>query len=242
MGKNPVIINKVVTIIFEQAREKTWVRYMLLISAMVGIITFTFYVTNGVYNWVNNNFLLPRRIYLNLIKGDKKMPLKSNHTLVPIFEEIKKDIPVVLKFRLTQDNKDSPEITTIFIDFPTTADVSPISYNRWSWIRTNAPANQYSLDCSYFRFAKGADWDLPAFNVTFKDVDLLYFTYSIIGSGVNEIRRTFIIGDPAKYQQTNSSILDVSSLVIETPDIYNTATPPTVKVESFVIQNTEEIE
>lgn len=205
-----------------------------LIAAFLAIIAFLILTVPSsilkLRNWVDNTFLFSRRIYLNLAEQDWKIQLDRNYQVITILKEIKENVPVILRFSLTQNNKDAPEITTIFINFHLTAEVTPISYKGWSWERTNAPGNQYSLDCSYPRLASGSDWDLPPFDIKFKEVGLIPFKYSIVGNKMNKIERKFVIDTRGNYQEVDNP---EGVTIFLGMDTRNTATPELVKVETF---------
>lgn len=163
----------------------------------------------GVYDW-NKNRVNPDKIYLGIWSGTKDIiRLNRDKKSISYFEEILKDKPVQLKFVLIQDNINSPEITQIFITFPKDSVVKPISDRSRSWERTNSLENEYSYNW-YQPAPKGKPYNLPYFDVAFQaiDEDKIFFEYSIIGNGMEKIRRSFIIDTIKKFERSQKATGD----------------------------------
>lgn len=181
-----------VTIIIEKARENAVVRYILVLSAAITILRFPTDLLSKGYDFVSYKFLIPNRIYLNL--SDWKIPLDKDGKIITAPQEIKAGNQMTLRFSLTQGNKEAPEISKILVNFPLDAEITSDHWGKWTWERTNTTsANQYSLECSFYRFTHGSDWNLPALYVTFKKTGLINFRYMIIGNRMEKVDRAFTI-------------------------------------------------
>lgn len=146
--------------------------------------------------------ITPEKIYLNLWETNKKIPLKVDGITVPPINEIKNNEPTVLRFALTQENRNPPQITKIFVTFPQDileADISPIVAEGWNWKRNNDSEITYYLDFKDIP-AKGPLYNLPAFKVKIQKRKLLLFKYKIIGNKIDLIERSFTINPELKYQ------------------------------------------
>lgn len=148
------------------------------------------------------NVIYPDKIYLSLWETGRKVPINDFTPEIPPIIPIKPNESVTLRFVLTQNNVNSPQITSILLTFPDDAKVEPIPYDGWSWIRNNDVANRYFLNFTTSQvIASGSDCNLPPFNVVFKKVGLLSFSYQIIGNKMKPIRREFIINTERKYEE-----------------------------------------
>jgi len=153
----------------------------------------------GIVAWFNR--INPYEIYLSLWETGKQIPLINSSMVVPSLKEIKEDEPVILRFALTQSNISSPQITTIYLTFPSDAKVEPDKSEWGWWERNNDDKNTYFISYSSTApFVKGALYTLPALKVTFKKVGLINFDYRIIGNKMNPIDRKFTIDTRMSYE------------------------------------------
>lgn len=234
----PIIISQIVNYYLGWKKEHPFWNLLAKVALVLIIFTAVFLTIPQVVNNIRN-IIDPKKIYLNIWEYGKKMPLNKNGIVVPPINEIKKDEPTTLRFTLTQGNVNSPQITKIFITFPLDADVRPISYEGWNWEKTNsAEKNQYSLDYPTQPPAKGTDYNLPAFNVTFKTIGWLPFEYSIIGNKIDPITRAFTIDAMSTYQKWQSTTSDnvTSGITVRLGgNTSNTATPSVISPDTSII-------
>lgn len=196
---NDVNINvtQAVNFIGEFSKRHRIIATLSAISAAL-IIWWTFIQIINYYA----NVVYPDKIYLSLWETGKKVPINDFTSEIPPITPIKPNEPVTLRFVLTQNNTNSPQITSILLTFPDEAKVEPIPYEGWSWVRNNDIANRYFLNFSTAQIiAKGADCNLPAFSVTFKRAGQLAFSYQIISNKIKPIHRKFIINTELKYEE-----------------------------------------
>ena len=161
----------------------------------------------------------PDKIYLNLSDWNISLKDKAQKVFRP---DIVANSPITLRFSLTQDNSNPPQITVIAIDFPVNAVVDPDkSYRNWQWERTNSRGkNEYSINYPSQPPTQGSNKDLPAFSVTFKETAPLPFEYRIEGAKLDKpIERRFIIYPTKQLTQQQP----------ENSDSRNSATPPVVE-------------
>ena len=148
------------------------------------------------------NVVYPDQIYLSLWETSKKVPINDFTPEIPPIVPIKANESATLRFALTQNNTNSPQITSILLTFPSNAKVEPIPYQGWSWVRNNDVANRYFLNFTSSQvLASGSDYNLPAFNVIFKTVGKLPFSYQIIGNKIKPIHREFVINTELNFNE-----------------------------------------
>lgn len=197
MNDTKINVTQVVNIIGEFSKEHpikaTLSGIVLIITLLVGGIQLHDYVANLTF---------PDQIYLSLWETGKKVPINDFTPEIPPIVPIKANEPVTLRFALTQNNINSPQITSIILTFPSNARVEPISYQGWSWVRNNDAANRYFLNFTSSQvLASGSDYNLPAFNVIFKTVGKLPFSYQIIGNKIKAIHREFVINTELNFNE-----------------------------------------
>ncbi len=194
------------------------------------------------------NVVYTDQIYISLWETGKKVPINEWNLEIPTIVPIKPNEPVILRFILTQNNVNSPQITTILLTFPDDARVEPISYEGWTWIRNNDKANRYFLNFSNLQvLASGTDYNLPAFSVTFKSTGLLSFSYQINGNKINPIRKEFTINTERNYDEeearklnpwTNESSPDTFKIfVIDSGNDANSVTPMSDVTSRFDVKS-----
>lgn len=210
MSKNTFIMVKVImqTINNYRALKKEKPLWNLLEKSLIiiGLATFLMLTIPQIVDR-RKNIIYPEKIYLSIWETGKEIPLNIADITVPPINEIKENKPTILRFALTQDNFNPPQITKIFITFPPEADVSPIPYKGWTWERNNDTELTYFLSYPTEDIpVKGGLYNLPPFEIEFKEVKLLPFKYSIIGNKINPIERQFIINPELKYEDYLSRI------------------------------------
>lgn len=194
-----------------------------------GIIIITFVcvtvpiVINNIRNRIDSS-----KIYLRIYETGWSIPLDVDGIVISIPQDIEENKPIALRFGLTQDNYNPPIIRQIFITFPSDADVKPIPDKGWSWELNNDIEKTYFLNFPEEAGGmKGVLDTLPPFEVKFKNVKALNFKYSIVAVKIEQpIRRVFTIDQTQKQQYKEL-------ISTESVDIYNTATPPTVKFRNW---------
>lgn len=229
MGNN-IKINEVAIFIVQKAKDNPLIRYILLFSALVGILTFFCKIVVGIFNIVDYHFLAPSNVHLVLGEGNWRIPLSNNHQIVMLPYNIEKDKEITMRFTLAQRNKNTPEIAKIFINFPSSAKVYPIPYKGWTWEPTNSSGNQYSLECSFYRFIRDTDWNLPALNVRFNQLSPMLFKYYIIGNKMKKIEKIFSIDISGKYKGKQGELQNYNEATsdIVASKVYGEASPVTV--------------
>ena len=182
------------------------------------------------------NVVYPDQIYLSLWETGKKIPIYDYTSQIPPVSPIKPNETVTLRFILTQNNTNAPQITSIFLTLPDDAKATPIPYNGWSWERNNDVANRYFLNFTTVQIpANGEDYNLPALNVVFPNVGRLPFSYQIISNKLKPIRRDFAINTALKYDEwiTKGQYYPMgeTNVPMVSGNNYNSATPQTVMVQ-----------
>ncbi len=181
-----------------------------IITILITILS-TFWLCIQINEYFANK-IYSKKIYLSLWETGKKVPINDSNIEIPSIVPINYNTPVTLRFLLTQDNVNSPQITSILLTFPDDAIVEPIPYEGWAWARNNDVSNTYFINFSPLQIiASGVDCNLPVFKIVFKKAGLLPFIYRINGNKIKSIRKEFIINTELKYEQwlTNKQNYDL---------------------------------
>ncbi|MFH1846657.1 MAG: hypothetical protein ABH869_03780 [Candidatus Omnitrophota bacterium] len=138
------------------------------------------------------------KIYLsvfNLFGDQEEISINGKGNKEIIFEgELKKGETKRIRFHLNQENKKTPRIGLIFINFPENVEVKIPDGENSLWLKTGYVENQYVYNCSPpSLFLKDVRWNLQHLNVLFTKIDDLKFSYSIVGENMDTITRKFII-------------------------------------------------
>lgn len=127
----------------------------------------------------------------------------------PVFTpyEIKPGVSQRIQFSLIQNNKNAPPIKTIQIKFPDTAEVKPLpDVDGRTWQPSNTEHWYFIHYSSDNPFTSGQTWDLPMFDVTFKDTKFMPFEYKIFINKMDNIERKFSLTSGTDYKYTESAI------------------------------------
>lgn len=211
------------------------------VVSLIAVISTCLTILNGANQLHDSfiNFVYPDKIYLSLWETGKKIPIKDYPFEIPPITPIKPNEPITLRFILTQDNTNAPQIVSITLTFPDDAKVTPIPYNGWSWERNNDVANRYFLNFTSSQvLANGSDYNLPALNVIFPKVGQLPFSYQINSNKLKPIRRDFTINTALKYDEwkTKRQYYPMGENVPIVSQYYpSSATPQTVMVRTIDI-------
>ncbi len=227
-NKQHAMLTNVVNKNKKKKDESTTTKIRKFLTDFIIIVSFLFLTVPTIINNIKNK-IDPSKIYLNICETGWSIPLNRSSQIIRIPKNIGNDEPVILRFGLTQNNYNPPVIRQIFITFPADAEIKSISYKGWDWERSNDSKNRYFLNYAGGA-AKGPLYNLPAFEVKFKNPQELAFEYDIVGDRFNPIHRTFTIDATQKYSLDNLTVTDAV-------DVYNTASPPVVKVRNMGDKN-----
>ena len=226
MSNTNINITQIVNhIIIEPAKRHPVIAFITILGICIGIVTGSVTLYDRFVNAIYSN-----KIYLSLWETGKKVPITEIVSTIPPITPIKINEPTALRFVLTQDNTNSPQISTIFLTFPNDAKITPIPDNGWSWVRNNDVANTYFLNFTTLQvLARGSDCNLPALNVVFEKVGQLPFSYKIVGNKINPIERHFSIDTTRTYDEwLENGYTFLTHATFDPPVSYNTASAPTV--------------
>jgi hypothetical protein len=185
-------------------------KWRLLIIALLILLVFPYQYSKEV-----GGKIVRSKIYLSYVEQHEKIPLIERYNpIMTIYKDIQKDERIGLRFAIVQGNMKIPRISKIAIKFPETAYVKP----ELGWEKTNTEGNEYSLGFSSNTLAKGKYWDLPTFEVMFRETEYMDFEYSIVGDHMDDIKRRFKIATIEKRPDTFRSYKKPKDMSSATPD------------------------